>query len=209
MNSYYDKIRSFLAPIIHFLFRSRAKGTENIPQNGAVIIAPNHFSFIDPFLVAAHMSRRLTFLAKAELFKTPFIGNIMKKIGAIPINRDGKDSAALRAAIKALREENVIVIFPQGKRYRGKKPEKSQLKYGIGFLANITKAPVIPTGIYTRGFRSILFRKSFVSFGKPVFAEISEGIEGIKETNEEVSERILAQIMDEIESAQSSAVLSE
>ena len=87
--------------LMRLLFRVKACGTEHVPASGPLLIVANHSSFLDPPLVGGMVPRQLTFLAKAELFRVPILGPLIRRLGAYPVNRDGPDLAALRASQRA------------------------------------------------------------------------------------------------------------
>ncbi len=122
----------------------RVSGLEHIPADGPLIIAGNHASLADaPFLFCAAGSRRLvSFLAKAELFRNPVSSWFFTNSGCIPLDRSRGDVSAMRGALEFLGRGGCLGLFPQGTRARpGKEPK---LKPGLGFLAALGKAPVVP-----------------------------------------------------------------
>src|ERR1043166_9166086 len=90
--------------IMKLLFRLEARGTEHVPARGPVLLVANHSSVLDPPLVGGMTPRRLTFLAKAELFRVPGIGAFLRRLGAQPLRREGADPSALRVAQRVLQD---------------------------------------------------------------------------------------------------------
>lgn len=127
-------------------------GLENIPKSGSFIIASNHASNLDPFIVGITFPRRVTFVAKEELFKQRFLGFVLAAWGAFPIRRGSSDFRALREALRRLKAGYPLVIFPEGTRKvsnNSKNPEQ-----GVGFIAVKSGVPVIP--VYVDGSDKLL-----------------------------------------------------
>lgn len=115
------------------------------PMEGALIVAPVHFSFLDPPLVACGMRRAITFMAKEELFKPFLFGPLIRSLGAFPVRRGAGDTEAIRIAIKLLQEGRAVLLFPEGTRGRG--VEMGKMTPGVAMLAKKTGARVLPVGI--------------------------------------------------------------
>jgi len=165
----YKTLRIILKPIIKVLFLTKTINKKYIPQNGPYIISANHISFLDPLLIALAVKNPITFLAKKELFDNPFLGFILRKIGAVPISRDGSDISALRVALKQLKENKVIAIFPQGTRIKDKEAAKEQAFGGLGLMMGMAKVPVLPVGIYNKKKKIHPFSRNTIIFGEVTF----------------------------------------
>ncbi|GGO83966.1 lysophospholipid acyltransferase family protein [Wenjunlia tyrosinilytica] len=139
----------FLGPLLRLLFRPRVEGLEHIPEEGAAILAGNHLSFSDHFLMPMMVPRRVTFLAKSEYFtgsglKGRLTAAFFKGAGQIPVDRSGgrASEAALRSGLAVLRKGELLGIYPEGTRspdgrlYRG--------RTGVAAMALQAHAPVIP-----------------------------------------------------------------
>ncbi len=147
------------------------KHGERMPRTGRLIVAPVHFSVLDPPLVAAACDRELTFMAKAEIFGGPF-GLLCKSLGAFPVHRGEGDSEAIRKALDLLDEDRALLIFPEGT--RGDAVTLGAMNHGIIMMSKRTGAPVIPLGfngthvIWPKG-KKIQRRKHIVAaFGTPI-----------------------------------------
>lgn len=114
--------------------RLRASGLELVPARGPLIVVPNHDSQWDPVVVALALrgSRQLRFLARANLFRVPGLGPILRAAGQIPIERGRGDAAALQAAVEALSDGAAVCIFPEGTLSRGR---LLRARSGVGRLA--------------------------------------------------------------------------
>ena len=123
-------------------FPRRIIGRENIPTHGSFIIASNHVSNLDPFIIGITFRRRVCFVAKEELFKNKVLGFVLSHWGAFPIRRNTADFRALRETLRRLKAGFPVVIFPEGTRKALKR--KDEPESGIGFLAVKGGVPVIP-----------------------------------------------------------------
>src|SRR5262245_46939803 len=92
-------------------------GVENVPEEGAVIIAGNHPSYLDPLLVGLPIRRKIRFMAWDALFKVPLLGQVIKAVGAFPVDiRKGQGEAAYRQALSVLESGEALGVFPEGQR---------------------------------------------------------------------------------------------
>ncbi|MBF0489187.1 MAG: 1-acyl-sn-glycerol-3-phosphate acyltransferase [Candidatus Omnitrophica bacterium] len=113
-----------------------------MPKKGAYILASNHISNLDPVILGISTPRRLHFLAKAELFKSPLMGWWMKKLWAFPIKRGEGDFGALKKTLHFLKEGYPVLLFPEGTRRLDDKPLPPQA--GAGLVALKSKVPIVP-----------------------------------------------------------------
>ncbi len=166
--TFYMKAHKILAPIIRFFQRIHATGLENIPEDGAVVFCSNHMAAKDPIMIAAVCPRQITFIGKKELFKVPILGWLIKKLGAVPLDRGGSDVAAIRTSVNVLKDGGALAIFPQGHRYPGENPAKTPTKKGAALITYRAGCDVVPVCIKTKGFKYHLFGKIEVIFGCPI-----------------------------------------
>ncbi|NPA52302.1 MAG: 1-acyl-sn-glycerol-3-phosphate acyltransferase [Aquificae bacterium] len=197
MDKYYSqagyKIFFKLKPAIKKVLKIKVKGIENIPLQTSCILAANHKSHLDPLVLNTISPRPVLFLAKEELFKIPILGSLIKKAGAIPVSRDKKDIKSLKKALKALKNNQCIGIFPEGRRMPPDRFGKAQS--GVGLLATRTASPVIP--ILIQGTEKILprgnkFPKLFkydinIIIGKPIIFDKNTDY---KQASQEIMEKI-------------------
>ncbi|NPA58813.1 MAG: 1-acyl-sn-glycerol-3-phosphate acyltransferase [Aquificae bacterium] len=134
-----------IRPIFKKLFRIEVEGIENIPQDKGCIIASNHRSNLDPFVLNVVSPKPILFMAKQELFKVPVLSWLIKKAGAIPVRRDSRDIGALKKAIQLANSGHCIGIFPEGGRVKPGQFGKPQS--GVGLLVSKTDAQVLPVRI--------------------------------------------------------------
>ncbi|WP_309571205.1 lysophospholipid acyltransferase family protein [Deinococcus sp.] len=134
------------------------QGLEHVPPPGTpLVIAANHVSGLDPFLVARALprGRYLQFMAKKELF-LPVIGWIIRTGGSFPVDRSGNDVGAIRTALRVLKDNGTVGIFPEGTR------GGQELHGGVALIAAKGRAPILPAGISKQGKRWV------VRFGPPI-----------------------------------------
>ena len=189
MTRFYRIIYTIVAPIIHLLFPCRTAGMEKIPEGGALLCA-NHVSGWDPIVIALALPRdsRLTVMAKDQLFRIPLLGPFLRKLGIIPVKRGGSDLAAMKASLKALGEDNRLLVFPEGTRVE----EEGEVaaKGGVTMLATRTGVPMIP--VYCGGKHKFL-RKTTIVFGDPYIPVIA-GRRPTPDENRAIAQEILDRI---------------
>lgn len=130
--------------IFNLLGGSTVLGTENVPKTGSVILAPVHFSYLDPMIVGCTSPRALRFMAEDGLFKGLF-GKFLRSVGTFPVRRGTSDKAAIQYALDQLIAGNALMIFPEGTRNDGKTLGKIQS--GIVLFARKSNAQIVPIGI--------------------------------------------------------------
>ena len=162
----------FVLPIYKFVFRGHLIGIENIPQKNAFIMVSNHGSLLDPPLLGHALGRNISFMAKAELFKIPLLGFIIKACGAYPVKRGIVDKNTIKTACKKLSNENCIGIFIDGTRQKNGRVNKP--KQGAALLAFKNQKLLLPVAIVNSHrlirfkFFIPLFSKIVIKVGEPV-----------------------------------------
>ncbi|MGI8729733.1 MAG: 1-acylglycerol-3-phosphate O-acyltransferase [Solirubrobacteraceae bacterium] len=137
--------RAVLEPFFLLYFRMRRIGRQHIPATGGLIIAANHRSFLDPFVIGTLVRRPVYFVAKRELFKRPLVAWWLSSLGAFPVDRGNGDRDAMDTARRILERGDCVVIFPEGTRTRPGGLDTP--KRGVGRLALETGAPIVPVAI--------------------------------------------------------------
>lgn len=168
----YAILKPVAVALMRLLFRVEGRGTEHVPAEGPVLIVANHVSVLDPPLVGGMCPRPLTFLAKAELFRVPGLGGLIRRLGAHPLRREGADPSALRTAQRVLAEGKALLVFPEGT--RGEEGTLREAKPGAALLAVQSGATVVPAYVsgsgraWPRGRRLPRPVKVVVTFGAPL-----------------------------------------
>ncbi|WP_291425905.1 1-acyl-sn-glycerol-3-phosphate acyltransferase [Deinococcus sp.] len=161
-------------PVLFSGMHLEVHGREHVPPPGTpLVVAANHMTNLDPFLVARALppGRFLQFMAKKELF-VPVVGQIIRAGGSFAVDRSGNDVGAVRTAVRILRDNGTVGIFPQG--HRG----GEEMRGGVALIAAKSRAPILPAGLSRDGKRWI------VRFGEPL--PVSGGIKGTTAALEQV-----------------------
>jgi 1-acyl-sn-glycerol-3-phosphate acyltransferase len=190
----YDVVRVLASLYAYTFFRARAISTEKVPGRGGVILAPNHFSFMDHFLMGCYIRRKVRFMAKSQLFKGPAQW-VYTHGGVFPVRRGARDEEMFITAKAILARGGAITMYCEGGRSRtGKLAE--QAKRGIGRLALETGAPIVPIAIHgssrIRNWRRLQFPKVTVQYGDAMRWETIA--EPSKEQQQTVADQVLAEI---------------
>jgi 1-acyl-sn-glycerol-3-phosphate acyltransferase len=152
------------------LYRVRAIGVGNVPREGALVLAPNHFSQMDHFFVGVYLRRKIRFMAKSQLFGPPVLTYVYKHGGVFPVRRGHKDEEAFRTAYELLDQGEMLLVYAEGGRSRS--GEMGEPKPGIGRIALESGVPIVPVAIHgsarVRGWKRLRFPKVTIEFGEPL-----------------------------------------
>ncbi len=168
----YYGVKFVLWLVFRLGFGLEVRGQEHLPATGPFVVASNHISYLDPPVLGVASPRRLTFMARANLFDAPLLGAFLWAVGVIPLQRGTTDVGGLRDAIHRLRRGAAIAIFPEGGRQLS--GQLGAAKRGVGLLAAAARVPIIPAlvqGTFQAlppGSRRLHRAKIRVVFGKPV-----------------------------------------
>lgn len=158
------------------IYRVRGIGVENVPRQGALVLAPNHFSQMDHFFVGVYLRRKIRFMAKSQLFGPPVLTYIYKHGGVFPIRRGHSDEEAFKTAYTILDQGGMLLVYAEGGRSRSR--EMGTPKPGIGRIALESGVPIVPVAIHgsagVRSWRRLRFPKVTVQFGEPVSFPVEE-----------------------------------
>jgi 1-acyl-sn-glycerol-3-phosphate acyltransferase len=190
----YDLVRIFSSLYAWTLLRARGIGAQNVPETGAAILAPNHFSYMDHFLVGIFIRRKVRFMGKSQLF-SPIAQWVYVQGGVFPVRRGARDEEAFVTAEAILARGGVVVLYPVGGRSRtGLLAE--QAKAGIGRLVLESGAPVVPIAILgsakIRNWKRLRFPRIRVQYGEPLRFESEP--EATRERHQEVADAVFAEI---------------
>src|SRR3954451_8627796 len=138
-------VRAVLQPFLLVYFRTSRMGRANVPKKGGLVLAPNHRSFLDPFVIGTCIRRPIYFMAKQDMFTSRFRSWALNCVGAFPIRRGESDNEAMKTARELIRQGKVVVVFPEGTRH--KTGSLGEPRRGVGRLALETGAPVVPIAV--------------------------------------------------------------
>jgi 1-acyl-sn-glycerol-3-phosphate acyltransferase len=190
----YELVRVITSLYAYTLLRARPISTDNVPGRGAVILAPNHFSFMDHFLIGCYIRRKVRFMAKSQLFKPP-MQFIYTHGGVFPVRRGARDEEAFITAEQLLAKGSAVVMYCEGGRSRTGKVSE-QAKPGIGRLALESGAPVVPIAIHgsshIRNWKRLRFPRVTIQYGEPISWERIE--QPTREQQQAVADAILTEI---------------
>ncbi len=178
----YLLVRAVLVPFFRVYLRLQGVGGEEVPRSGPLLLAANHRSFLDPFVIGALLKRPVYYLAKRELFERRWQAWVLGSLGAFPIDRGYSDQEAMATAKEILAGGECVLIFPEGTRIR--RGPLGATRRGVGRLALETGVPVIPVAVIgtdqvRRGWR-VRPRRVRVRFGRitrlPRTADVSPSL---------------------------------
>jgi glycerol-3-phosphate dehydrogenase (NAD(P)+) len=173
----YWTARAVLVPFFVVYFRMRRTGREHLPRSGPLLLASNHRSFLDPFVIGTLVRRPVYYMAKRELFEYhPCVAWLLNGLGAFPVDRGAGDEDAMQTARAILARGDVVVVFPEGTRVRP--GPLGAPRRGVGRLALQTGAPVAPVAVFgtedvRRGWR-IRPRRVAIRVGRPLLFPTGE-----------------------------------
>ena len=188
------------------IYRVRVIGRRNVPKDGPLILAPNHFSQMDHFFVGLYLRRKIRFMAKSQMFGPPVLTYIYRVGGVIPIRRGNHDEKAFETAFTVLGQGEMLLIYSEGGRSRS--GELGEPKRGVGRLALESGAPVVPVAIHgsakVRRWKRLRFPKVTVQYGEPLSFPLEKGAS--RERQQEVATEIFGRVREMYEGlARSSA----
>src|SRR3954451_4880070 len=168
-NWVYELVRIITSIYAFTFFRARSFASQNVPPSGPVILAPNHFSFMDHFFLGAFIRRKVRFMAKSQLFKPP-LQFIYSHGGVFPVRRGYRDEETFVTAATILERAGCIAMYCEGGRSRsGRIGDRA--RPGIGRLALESGATIVPVAIHgserVRNWKRLQFPKVTVLYGEP------------------------------------------
>ncbi|MGA2757896.1 MAG: lysophospholipid acyltransferase family protein [Solirubrobacteraceae bacterium] len=190
----YEVVRVISSLYAWTLLRARSVGANNVPETGPAILAPNHFSYMDHFLIGMFIRRKVRFMAKSQLF-TPVARWVYLQGGVFPVRRGARDEDAFITAEAILDASGVVAMYPEGGRSRTGELQ-AHAKPGIGRLALQSGAPVVPIAILgsakIRNWKRLRFPSVRVQYGEPLRFQREPG--ATRERQQEVADAIFAEI---------------
>ena len=195
VNRFYKNLHIVLAPLFRFFMRIHVHGLENVPNDGAIMFCANHMAAKDPIMIAAACKRPITFIGKKELFKVPVLGWLIKKLGAIPLDRGGKDIGAIKTSVEVLKNGGALAIFPQGHRYPGENPATTPTKNGAALISYRSGCDVLPVCIKTKDYKYHFLGRIDIIFGKPIKNKELGFVNGGTDEYKAATDRIFGEVL--------------
>lgn len=184
--------------VARLVWRLEVVGAERVPLEGAVIIAPNHLSLLDPPLIGCACPRELRFIAKAELFRYGLFSRLIRRLGAFPVERGAADVGAIKTALNFLNQGRAVIIFIEGT--RGDGVHLLPPTPGVTLLARQSGAAVVPTAIvgsdkaWPKGAKLPRRAHIQVAFGEPITYRALFGERHDRAARDAFSEQVMARI---------------
>ena len=181
-------------------FRGDVVGLEHLPPSGGFLLAANHVSHLDPFIIGSLLPRQVAFFGRKTLWTPGLPSWWLNAVGVIPVDRDGgSDVAAIKRVLNALKLQKTIILFPEGTRSRDGRLQRP--KPGVGLFACRSQVPVVPARIFG-SFEALgkggkiprLGTRVTVVFGAPLISADYDSPDVGKERYQIASERIMARI---------------
>ncbi|HKF81820.1 MAG TPA: lysophospholipid acyltransferase family protein [Solirubrobacterales bacterium] len=192
----YTLARIILTLPTMLLWRVRAFGLENVPKDGPLVLAPNHFSQMDHFFVGLYLRRKIRFMAKSQLFGPPLLTYVYKHGGVFPIRRGHHDEEAFETVRQLLDQGEMLLVYAEGGRSRSQ--QLGRPKPGIGRIALESGVPIVPVAIhgseYARQWKRFRFPKTTVRFGEPLTFPVEPSAD--RERQLEVATEVFAQVRE-------------
>ena len=177
-------------PLVYVLARLRVYGKERVPRNGGIVLALNHFSWLDPLAFGVASPRTIYYMAKIEAYRVPGLGQIMRAFGAFSVRRGESDREAVRTMRRVVREGEALGLFAEGTRQRSGVP--GELQPGASMVALQEGIPVVPGAIHgTQTWRPGNFRAVSIAWGDPMsFEGLARNAKGYREASAEIQREI-------------------
>lgn len=189
---FYKVLRFFVRPILAVLFPTKVIGKENFPTGRAVVIC-NHYSSADSLVLGAKLFKNsVNCVAKKEAFENKLVGKIFEKIGAISIDRDAPGLVAHKRIMNVLKNDDILLIFPEGTRNKEGTSIMAPIKHGAGLYAVKGKADITPM-LYHHKHK--MFHRNYIIVGKPISLEPYYDRNN-SEIKEEITNLITAKLAD-------------
>ena len=185
----YPVLKFLVRGVCKLLFFVKLVNVENIPKEGAAILAGNHTSLWDPLVLISCTKRSMRAMAKKELFQNQFLKCILEMAGAFPVDRSGSDVGAIKTALKALKNGEIFAIFPSGTRVENE--EGASAKAGVALISSRSGVPVIPVR-FRGGYRP--FHRVTVTFGEPMSITPADGKKATSEELQVFADAIMKKI---------------
>tara|TARA_Y100000813_G_scaffold188945_1_gene163637 strand:- start:98 stop:718 length:621 start_codon:yes stop_codon:yes gene_type:complete len=184
----------FVLPVYKFVFKGQLVGRENIPQHDSFIMVSNHGSLLDPPILGHALGLNISFMAKAELFKIPILGFVIKACGAYPVKRGIADKNTIKIACKKLSNDSSIGIFIDGTRQKNGRVNKP--KHGASLLAFKNQKILLPVAI-VNSHKLIRF-KFFIPFFSKIIIKVGKPVQPPKSSSRDDLNSVTMHLQDKI-----------
>lgn len=195
---FYLIVRLSVALFFKIVFRLKVYGRGNVPKEGAFILASNHSSYLDPPALSVASPRVLHFMARHDLFNNWAFGVLIRALNSFPVKRGGIDPSVFKETIERLKNGQVLLIFPEGR--RSETGELGTPQSGVGFLSITADVPILPA--YIKGTREALPKGARFIKPKSISVYFGKIIEPKKLTlpndKKQACEELANYVMDEI-----------
>jgi 1-acyl-sn-glycerol-3-phosphate acyltransferase len=170
--------------------RLRVYGKERVPLEGGIVVASNHFSWLDPAVLGYASPRVLYYMAKIEAHRLPGLGTFIRSFGCFPVRRGESDRDAVRLMRTIVAEGHALGLFAEGSRQRSGLP--GQVQPGAAMVALQEGAPILPVAIHgTQTWRPGGFQPVSIAWGEPMILDgLPKGGKGYKEASVLVQDEI-------------------
>ena len=182
--------RVTIQPAVKLVAPLQVYGADRVPLTGGLVVAANHFSWIDPPALGAACPRTLYFMAKVEVHRVPGLGELMRAFGTFAVRRGESDREAVRRMREIVREGGALGMFAEGTRQRSGVP--GPVQPGAAMVAVNEEVPLIPAAIHgSQTWRLGNFAPVSIAWGKPMtFEGLPRGGKGYKEASVEVEREL-------------------
>lgn len=182
--------RLTIGSLVRLLVPLRNYGVDRVPRTGGVVLAFNHYHWIDPPVFGLASPRRITFLAKVEAHRVPGLGQLIRSFGTLSVRRGESDREAVRLMRESVRNGEALGLFAEGTRQRSGRP--GTVQPGAAMAALQEDVPVVPAAIHgSFEWRPGNFHPVSVAWGEPVrFEGLPKGARGYREASAEIERRI-------------------
>lgn len=178
--SFYRFVQVVVKNFLRFRYHYTIVNADKLPLTGGIILAANHHTYGDPLFIGLGFKRKVSFMAKEELFRVPVVGFIVKRLGAFPVSRGAGDHGAIDKAVAVVRSGGVLGIFPEGT--RSKDGRLGRVKSGAIVVAARTGGDILPVGI-TYGNKRMIRQELRIEYGD-VIKNKTLGLDGELGKNE-------------------------
>jgi 1-acyl-sn-glycerol-3-phosphate acyltransferase len=182
--------RVTIQPVVKLISRLRAYGTDRVPREGGIVLAFNHFSWLDPPAFGAVSPRTIRYMAKIEAHRVPGLGQMIRGFGAFSVRRGESDREAVRLMREVVRDGKALGLFVEGTRQRSGVPGRVQP--GAAMAALQEDVPVVPAAIHgTQSWRPGNWKPVSIVWGEPMrFEGLSKNGKGYRDASAEIEREI-------------------